>query len=851
MKMQFTLALRYLLGRKLRTFLTTLAIAFGVLVLFGMNAVSPALERAFQLNIRAAFGQADASVVLKTSDAFAESVASDVAAVEGVEFVSGFLSRAVNFPRDYFDHDPAQVDRITAISLVGINVDQARTIHAYQVDEGRFLEAGDVDAVVMTESLASSLGLALGDDFPLPGAGGETQLAIVGILPARVTPGSEEVFVTLPTAQRILDLPGKINTVEANFVATDDAGRAATQQRILAALGSSYQTGELNTNSQFLTSLELGRTIFSLLGMLALLMGGFIIFNTFRTIIAERRRDIGMLRTLGANRSTILGVLLTEGLIQGLLGTAVGMLSGYAMAQLLTAALNPLFSQFVNIRVGSPEVSPALIAISLVIGLGVTLFAAILPAWQATRVTPLEALRPNLNEVSLRGLTGWDFWIGLALIVVAIIALLTQNTNLVSLGGVLFLIGLFLVTPALVTPVARLFSALIGRLFARGGTAQLAEGNLARQPGRAATTASTTLIALAIVVMAAAVISSMLLGFEQVLRKSLGADYLLIPPSVAAWGGNVGASQDLRDQLGAVDGVELISSSRFAPSLANDVHIELMGIEPQAFTQVSGLEFSQGDEDAAYAALGAGRNLIVNGIFASNVGAGIGDDVELATASGAQTYHIVAIATDYLNAKLPTAMISQANLAADFGTDEDLLYYINLESGADREAVASELNGILVDYPQFRMLDGEAYIQENLALFNSAFAGLVGMVLFLAIPSLIAMVNTLAIGVIERTREIGMLRAIGATRPQVRTMVVTEALILSGIGTVFGVLAGLYLGLLAINAVETIGFPMQFTFPFSGVLLGIIAGIAFGILAAVIPARQATRIQIVEALRYE
>jgi putative ABC transport system permease protein len=851
MKMQLTLALRYLLGRKLRTFLTTLAIAFGVLVLFGMNAVAPSLERAFQLNIRAAFGEADASVVLKTSDVFDASVAADIAAVQGVEFVSGFLNRPINFPKDYFDHDPAQVDRVTAVSLVGIDVDQARAIHAYKISEGRFLDPNDSNAVVITESLASSLGLDLGDEFPLPSAIGEARLNIVGLLPARVSPGSEEIIVNLETAQRFLDLPGKINTVETLFVATDEAGRSATQQRLLDALGSSYQAGELSANSQFTTSLELGRIIFNLLGVLALLMGGFIIFNTFRTIVAERRRDIGMLRTLGANRSTILGVLLAEGLIQGILGSAIGMSAGYLMAALLTAALNPLLGQFMSVAVDGPVVTPSLIVLSLVLGLGVTLVSAVLPSWQATRVTPLEALRPSLGEVSLRRLAGWDFWSGVALIAIAIIALLSQNTSLVGLGGVLFLFGLFLVTPAMVTPVARLLSNLIGRLFARGGTAQLAEGNLSRQPGRAATTASTTLIALAIVVMAAAVISSMLLGFEQVLRKSLGADYLLIPPSVAAWGGNVGASQDLRKELSAVDGVELISTSRFAPSLANDVHIELMGIEPQAFPQVSGLEFSQGDEETAYASLGTGRNLIVNGIFASNVGASVGDNVDLTTANGSQTYRIVAVATDYLNAKLPTAMISQANLAADFGTDEDLLYYINLESGADSQAVVDELRAILIEYPQFRLLDGEAYIQENLALFNSAFAGLVGMVLFLAIPSLIAMVNTLAIGVIERTREIGMLRAIGATRPQVRSMVLTEALILSGIGTVFGILAGLYLGFLAIHAVESLGFPMQFTFPFSGVLLGVSAGIVFGILAALIPSRQATRIQVVEALRYE
>lgn len=851
MKMQLTLALRYLAGRKLRTVLTTLAIMFGVLVLFGMNAVAPSLERAFQLNIRAAFGQADATIVLKTSDAFEEDVAAQVASVEGVEFVSGLLNRAVNFPKDYFDHDPALVDRITAVSLIGINVDQARSIHAYQVTEGRFLDVADTDVVVLTESLADALGLVLGDELKVPGAAGEVTLPIVGILPARTLPGSEEVFMPLAAAQRILDLSGKINTVEANFTATDDEARAATQQRVLNALGSHYQTGELSTNSQFLTSLQLGRVIFSLLGVLALLMGGFIIFNTFRTVVVERRRDIGMLRTLGANRRTILGVLVVEALIQGILGTGLGIIAGYVMANLLIAGLNPLFSEFVNINVGGPEVSPALVAVSLLIGVGVTLLAGILPAINATRVTPLEALRPNLSEVSTRSFAGWGFWSGASMIAIAIIALLTQNTSLVGLGGVLFLLGLFLVTPALVSPVARLLSGLIARLFARGGTAQLAEGNLSRQPGRAATTASTTLIALAIVVMAAAVISSMLLGFEQVLRKSLGADFIVLPPSVAAWGGNVGASHELRDQLAAVDGVDLVSTSRFAPSLADDIHVELMGIDPTTFPQVSGLEFSQGDENAAYAALDADRNIIVNGIFASNVDATLGDDVQLTTANGEQTYRIIAIATDYLNAKLPTAMISQVNLAADFGTDEDLLYYINADPGADRDVVAGELNRTLTAYPQFRMIDGQAYIEENLAIFNAAFAGLVGMVLFLAIPSLIAMVNTLAIGVIERTREIGMLRAIGATRTQVRTMVLTEALILSGIGTVFGILAGLYLGFLAINAVASLGFPMQFTFPFSGVLLGISAGIVFGILAALIPARQATRIQVVEALRYE
>jgi putative ABC transport system permease protein len=154
-------------------------------------------------------------------------------------------------------------------------------------------------------------------------------------------------------------------------------------------------------------------------------------------------------------------------------------------------------------------------------------------------------------------------------------------------------------------------------------------------------------------------------------------------------------------------------------------------------------------------------------------------------------------------------------------------------------------------YPQYRLIDGQEFIEENLAIFQQAFVGIYALVIFLAVPSLIAMVNTLAIGVIERTREIGMLRAVGATRLQVRTIIVAEALILAGIGTGFGILSGLYLGYMAVEAMRAAGFPMEYVFPASGVLIAISSGIFFGILAALIPARQAARLEIVQALRYE
>jgi putative ABC transport system permease protein len=288
-----------------------------------------------------------------------------------------------------------------------------------------------------------------------------------------------------------------------------------------------------------------------------------------------------------------------------------------------------------------------------------------------------------------------------------------------------------------------------------------------------------------------------------------------------------------------------------APARVGEVAVALLGVDPATYPQVSGLTFSQGDEDTTYAALSQGRTIIVNPVLASTVGVKLGDELSLTTPAGPAAYRVVAVGGDYLNAKIATAYVSQANIEADFNRHEDVLLQINLQPGADRAQMEDRLRANLADYPQFRLIDGEEYIAENLALFNAAFMGLYVLVIFLAVPSLIAMVNTLAIGVIERTREIGMLRAVGGTRGQVRTVIAAEALLLAALGTVLGVAAGLYLGYTAAQALATAGFPMVYVFPAAGVALAVVAGLLFGLLAAVIPARQAARLEIVRALQYE
>ena len=846
MNIQLTLAARYLFGRRLRTVLTTLAVVFGVLVIFGMNTVLPTMLEAFQANILAASGQVDVTITHQSGEAFAVSVLNRVKAIEGVRAAAGSLGRTVNLPQGWFGRNV----NISAVSLVGLEPRSAQTIRNYSILQGRFLRTNDSLAAVITTSLADQLGLKVGDELKLPTPEGTVALTIVGLRPARTLPGNEEVLITLFEAQKLLDLPKRINTIEANLDTTDPARREAIQKAIEAQLGKSYQFGALGSGAELLASIRTGQAAFNLFGFLALFMGGFIIFNTFRTVVAERRRDIGMLRALGASRPTILGLILAEGLLQGGLGTAIGMALGYLMAAGLLTLMSPLLEQFVHLQLGGPIISPAMVAMTIMLGVGVTLVAGLLPALSASQVTPLEALRPATAEVVQRAI-GLGAIVGAVLIVLAAMGLVSGNTGLVAAGGLSFLLGLVLVAPALVRPIAVAFGALVALAFARQGTGTLAQGNLTRQPSRAAVTASATMIGLATIVAVGGLTTSLAGNFLGILRKTLGSDYLLLPPALAVWQSDVGANQDLADQLRQVRGVGAVATMRYAGAKANGKPVSLLGIDPATFPQVAGLNFQVGEADTAYAELARGRTLIANGPFASDAGLKVGDMVTLSTPQGERPYRVVAIAGDYLNAKVTTAYLSQASLREDFRKTEDIFIQVNLAPGVDPAAVEPKLKEITAQYPQFKLVSGRAYYEENKRLFDAAFAVYYALFFVLTVPSLIAILNTLAIGVIERTREIGMLRAIGSTRKQVRQMVLAEALLLAATGTAFGLLAGLYLGYVMVSALSSGGFPVTYSFPLGGLLAAIAVGLLFGVIAAIIPAQQATRMEIVKALRYE
>jgi putative ABC transport system permease protein len=346
-------------------------------------------------------------------------------------------------------------------------------------------------------------------------------------------------------------------------------------------------------------------------------------------------------------------------------------------------------------------------------------------------------------------------------------------------------------------------------------------------------------------------VTSIFAGFTSYLDKSLSADYLLIPQSIILGQGNVAAGPRLADEVRQTPGIAAVSTLRITQARSAGGDVQVIGIDPDSYLKVAAFDWNAGSSDAAVGQLRTGRWLIANGIYAAQHNLVVGQALLLDTPTGQRTYHVAGIGNDYLNAKLSTLYASQDSLARDFNVTADLLLMANRTPAADPVATKQRLARIVGDYPAFRLYESAAWRAEQLNTFSQTIIIFDVLVAALALPSLLALMNTLAISVLARTREIGMLRAVGATRRQIRRMVLAESLLLSVIGTALGAIAGLWLGYALVAAMSAVGWQMPYAFPWSGLLATVVVGITFGVLAAIGPARSAARLDVVAALHQE
>jgi putative ABC transport system permease protein len=324
-----------------------------------------------------------------------------------------------------------------------------------------------------------------------------------------------------------------------------------------------------------------------------------------------------------------------------------------------------------------------------------------------------------------------------------------------------------------------------------------------------------------------------------------------MPQSIILGGGNIGAKSDFIEHIRQIPGVDAATSLRVSTARSESTDIQVIGIDPQAFEQISGLDFSRGDPGQAYSQLAGGRWLITNSILAGQLQVKPGDEVELQTADGPKTYRVAAIANDIITAKLATAYLSQENLAGDFHENTDLLIMVKRKPGADGAALMKSLESAAAAYPAFVLYDTRQWRAGFTSEITRAMDGFTLLLLLLAIPSLLALMNTLGINVLERTREIGMLRAVGATRKQVRRLILAESLLLAAIGSAFGIVIGLWFGQVLVLTLQANGFQLTYFFPLGGLLMTAAGGLLLGAVAAWLPARAAAHLDVVEALRYE
>jgi putative ABC transport system permease protein len=845
--LQLLLATRYLLRRRLRSTLTVLAITLAVTVVMGMNVSAPAALQTFQSGLQAATQSVDVTITREAGRSFPAQLADRIAALKGVRDVTGVLRTSAIYPPKLLD-PASSLTASPTVFITGVDPEAARALYSPIIEQGRWLQRGDSSAVVIDQKLADKFHLSVGDRFPILASADVTKLAIVGVYSQRA-PSAHEVFLPLARAQRLYDQRGRINLLQANLSAVDAAGRAAAEATIAGELDDSFEVNATPPDASLVAQVRGSQGMYSILSVLALFMGGFIVFNTFRTAAAERRRETGMLRAMGATGTDVTGIFLVESLIEGAAGTVLGGGLGYLMACGILAFMPTLPGM--DTRPGLPSVTFPMLLTTAGLGIGVTVLAGLIPVLSANRVSPIKAIQQHGGETRSHRAINWLAVAGVACILVASLALLAGNTQVTSVGAIVFLVGILMITATALRPITAMLGVILSRILP-GSMTRLARENLLREPGRAALTASALMLSLAIIIALNGMIESLRHYALDAVQQAMRADYLF----TRLGSGQTDTQDRLAEQLRALKGVERIATIRWGQGTV-DVpgvgrkRVSLRGIDPAAVPVTAGLTFLRGDRQAALAALDQCRCMIANIQFEAQLGVRLGDIVVLRTPNGPAEYQVAAIANDMTNTSVLTVYISQDNLARDFDATQDMVLEVYLKPSANRAVVEQQLRIIASRYPQFDF--GPVRDLFDL-LQNMIFQMANALYLLLAVitlPSLVALTNTLIIGMMERTREIGVLRSLGVTRAQVVEMVLAEAILLATAGTGLGILAGLYLGRAMMPVFQASGVPASYAISSRQLLVASAIGLLVGLFASIAPARQIARINVIEALRHE
>ncbi len=707
--------------------------------------------------------------------------------------------------------------------------------------------------VSLDEAAAERSDLKLGDSIQLVGIGRAQGFRIVGLtqLGGASFGGTSIASVLLPVAQGLTGNAGKFDQISVQ--ADPGVSPEELRDRISKVLPQNLrvETGSENAErngSDIRDSLSFLSIALLAFAAISLFVGSFVIYNVFSITVAQRTREFGMLRTLGASRGQILSTVLIEGFLIGLLASVVGILVGLGLAQGLSAVLKSVGAELPS---KSLVVESRTIIVSLVIGVGVTLVSSLIPAIRSTRVPPIAALSENVtvggsNRVLLRGIISAVLAVGgLALIVWVLVSGTEGGNAALRMGGgaIAVVIAISIFSPQLVRPMASAIGMPIEKV--GGLTGRLARENSMRNPSRTAVTAAALMIGLALVSFVTIFASGLNSSVTKVIDQDLKGELILQGP-----GGFNPIPIASVNAAGNVEGIEAASGISFSQvKVEGGGSKSMSSVEPDNINQVVSIDFKQGSPDDL-SGLEDGQVVVSEGL-ADQAGLEVGDVVTLTSKTGkTPEFEVTAVMASGNLALLGDLVVTQNEMINTFGVNTAFFALLKAADGLDIDKVQNRVEKSLEkNFPTTDVLNQQELKDTQQEQINGLLALIYVLLALAVVVSLVGIVVTLILSVYERTRELGMLRAVGMSRRQVKRMVRFEAVITAVLGAMAGLILGVIFAFLLGIPLESEGFVLSYPIP--TLLMILVLTALAGVLAAIYPARKAAKLDVLEAVSYE
>ena len=842
----FRVALKGLLGHKLRFALTTLAVVLGVTFVSGAFVLTDSMEESFGELLSTAYEGTDVYVspVAPMGQTTVEqpgsgptldaALADRIAEVDGVAEVGGQVQGIARVLDP--DGEPIGVMGAPTFGFSWTGQDSSITLRS-----GRGPQAPDEATV--DAATAETGGFDLGDRIQVVLPSGIQTFEVVGITGFGESDNLLGATITsfeLETARRLFDKEGRFDDIYASAEPGVDPDELAG--RIRAVVGPDVEVGttaDRVDSERAAVADALGFLSTALLAFagVALFVGAFIIANTFSIVVAQRQREFALLRAVGASGRQVRLAVLLEGLLVGVVAATVGLFVGVGFA----SVLRTLLANFgMDLPSGGTILAPRTIIASYVIGIGVTVLATIGPARRASRIAPVEAMRGATLEATQpsrrRTLIGAVLvLVGGAVLVAGLAGLGDPAIAFVGGGAAIVMLGVAMLAPAIADPFARAVGAVPARFGVAGG---LARGNARRNPRRTAATASALMIGLALVSFVTILASSIRATVGDLLTEQFRADFIVRGDSFSV----APLPDDLLRDLAGSDAIETVVGVRIAPVLLDGDQTALAGVDLEGLDEVVALDVQEG----SVAALSDRGSMLVATDVLEARSLAVGDEVDVTFTSGA-TASLEIVGSFAAADLVGQHLISVATLEEHVAGVRPNIAYVN--AAGDTEAARRVIDELADTYPI--TAQDQAQFREQQDRQVNQILGLMMVLLALAIViALLGIANTLALSVFERTREVGLLRAVGMTRRQVRRMVTWESMIIAVFGAAMGLVVGTGFGWAVVAALESEGIN-RLVIPGGSLAIYVVAAALAGAVAALFPAIRASRLDVLEAVTAE